>query len=216
MKALLKKGLRWLYRQNIEPMPNSWTLCQEYVRVDPSVILGTGSTVNITYRPLHPDICVEIGADSQIFGSLVILRPGAYIHIGQRTQIGSSNLIAACGIDIGDDVLMAWGITVMDNNSHSLIWDERKNDVWQCGIDYRKTPEDFIRNKNWSIVKMAPIHIQDKAWIGYGVSILKGVTIGEGAIIGAASVVTKDIPPYSVAVGNPAQIIRQLTDCPNE
>jgi acetyltransferase-like isoleucine patch superfamily enzyme len=63
---------------------------------------------------------------------------------------------------------------------------------------------------------MAPIHIQDKAWIGYGVSILKGVTIGEGAIIGAASVVTKDIPPYSIAAGNPAQIIRQLTDCPNE
>jgi acetyltransferase-like isoleucine patch superfamily enzyme len=55
----------------------------------------------------------------------------------------------------------------------------------------------------------APVVIEDGAWIGAGSIILPGVTIGEGAVVGAGSVVTKDVPPMAVAVGNPAQVIRQ-------
>jgi acetyltransferase-like isoleucine patch superfamily enzyme len=210
MTSLLRRGLRWLYRQAQTLKSDSWVQCKDYIKVDASVIRGRGSEVDIKYRPLHPEICIEIGANSQIFGSLIIQRPGAYIHIGRRTQIGNSKLIAACGIEIGDDVLMAWDITVMDNDSHSLLWTARKNDVVQCAEDYQRTPEDIARNKNWEVVKMAPIHIQNKAWIGFGASLLKGVTIGEGSVIGAGSVVTRDIPPYCVAAGNPAKIIRKL------
>ena len=65
--------------------------------------------------------------------------------------------------------------------------------------------------KNWKHVAHAPVRVKDKAWIGFNVSILKGVTIGEGAVIGACSVVTRDIPPYALAVGNPAKVIRSLT-----
>ncbi|WP_338432863.1 hypothetical protein [Limosilactobacillus fermentum] len=55
-----------------------------------------------------------------------------------------------------------------------------------------------------------PIHIEKGAWLGARVSVLPGVTIGQGTIVGTKSVVTKDIPPYTVAVGNPARVIRQL------
>ena len=55
-----------------------------------------------------------------------------------------------------------------------------------------------------------PIIIEDYAWISYGCSILKGVTIGKGAIVGACSVVTKDVPPWTVVAGNPARIIKTL------
>ncbi|MGC8751800.1 DapH/DapD/GlmU-related protein, partial [Hydrotalea sp.] len=65
--------------------------------------------------------------------------------------------------------------------------------------------------KNWEKVKSSPIKIADKAWIGFNVIILKGVTIGEGAIVGAGSVVTKDVPPYAVVAGNPAKIIKYTT-----
>ncbi|MCB0501084.1 MAG: hypothetical protein KDD32_00210 [Bacteroidetes bacterium] len=52
--------------------------------------------------------------------------------------------------------------------------------------------------------------IKDKAWIGFNVIILKGVTIGEGAVVGAGSVVTKDVPDYTIVVGNPAKLIKKL------
>jgi len=64
--------------------------------------------------------------------------------------------------------------------------------------------------KNWQVVPMAPIHISDKVWIGFNVIILKGVNIGEGAIIAAGSVVTKDVPAWTLVGGNPARVIKQL------
>lgn len=52
------------------------------------------------------------------------------------------------------------------------------------------------------------IRVEDEAWIGYGATILSGVTIGKGAVVGAKAVVTKDIPPYAIAVGNPAKVVK--------
>lgn len=68
---------------------------------------------------------------------------------------------------------------------------------------------DPIVNKDWDNVITKEITICKKAWIGMNVIILKGVTIGEGAVVAAGSVVTKDVPPYRVVGGNPAQIIKQ-------
>ena len=67
-----------------------------------------------------------------------------------------------------------------------------------------------LGRKVWDHVAHAPVIIADKVWIGFNVSVLKGVTIEEGAVIGACSVVTRDIPPYALAVGNPARVIRTL------
>jgi galactoside O-acetyltransferase len=193
------------------PFFGSWLECQDYVDVHASVILGPSSSVSVPFRPTHPGIKISVGEHSQIFGSLTVQRPDAFIKVGARTQIGSSTLIASKGISIGDDVLMAWGITIMDNDSHSLFWEERARDVIQCGFDHLVYPQDFCRNKDWSNVKAAPIVIEDKVWIGFGASVLKGVTIGEGAVIGANSVVTKDVEPWTLVAGNPARPIRKLS-----
>ena len=67
-----------------------------------------------------------------------------------------------------------------------------------------------FENIDWNGVKSSPIIISDKVWIGFDVVILKGVTIGEGAIIGARSVVTKDVEPYSIVAGNPAKFIKKI------
>lgn len=57
---------------------------------------------------------------------------------------------------------------------------------------------------------MKPIVIEDKAWIGFDSTILKGVTIGEGSVVGAKSVVTRNVDPYTVVAGNPAKVVRKL------
>lgn len=104
---------------------------------------------------------------------------------------------------------MAWGITIYDHDSHSTNWTERSNDNEQCYNDYISSKNNVL-NKNWTYVRDEKIEIQDKVWIGFDVLILKGVTIGEGSIIGAKSVVTKNVPPWTIVAGNPARIVKYL------
>ena len=119
-----------------------------------------------------------------------------------RVAIGSE-------IVIGDDVTIAWGVWLYDHDSHSLDWRLRAEDIRSQIKDVR-AGRDFITNKDWSSVRTAPIHICDKAWIGMNVIILKGVTVGEGAVVGAGSVVTHDVSPWTVVAGNPAREVKKL------
>ncbi|GHV56224.1 acetyltransferase [Synergistales bacterium] len=143
-----------------------------------------------------------IGEDSLIEARIIFEkeRCGARVSIGKRTFIGASSLLCASGIEIGDDVLISFGVTIVDHDSHSLDFSIRRDDVllWREG------------KKKWDNVKIAPVKIADRAWIGMYVIVLEGVTIGEGAVVGAGAVVTKDVPPYTVAAGNPARVIREI------
>jgi acetyltransferase-like isoleucine patch superfamily enzyme len=143
---------------------------------------------------------LSIGQSSIIQANIRFEDRGGEIRIGNRAYIGKSDLVCYRSIVIGDDVVMSWGITITDHDSHSLDWQHRRNDV----LDWGKG------RKDWTHVAHAPVVINDKAWIGFNVSVLKGVTIGEGAVVGACAVVTSDVPPYSVVVGNPARVVRKL------
>lgn len=146
---------------------------------------------------------VTVGKDSLLYGIITCEHPNAVIKIGERSFINkTSQLISINNIEIGDDVAIAWGVTIYDHNAHSFDWKERVNDsIVAREMFLKKKPST---ERNWSAVKSAPIKICDKAWIGFGVTILKGVTIGEGAIVGANSVVREDVEPYTVVFGNPA------------
>jgi len=143
---------------------------------------------------------LSIGSGSIVESVIRYDRPGAAIRIGERTFIGASTLVCAESIEIGDDVLVSWGCTFVDHNSHSLSWRHRSRDVTNW----------FVGKKDWEGVERSPVRIGNKAWIGFNVIVLKGVSIGEGAIVGAGSVVTRDVPPYTVVAGNPARPIREL------
>jgi galactoside O-acetyltransferase len=135
-----------------------------------------------------------------VLANVAFDRPHGSFAVGDRTFIGRSTIVIADRIYIGSDVLMAWGVTVIDHNSHAIRFSERKDDVsnWMRGT------------KDWSHVSIEPVVIQDKVWIGLNAVVLQGVTIGEGSVVGAASVVTRDVPPWTVVAGNPARVIREI------
>lgn len=160
------------------------------------------SSARINFRGIHdrPPSQLSIGERSIFNGQIVSDREGSVIVIGRDTFIGDSLLICAQRIDIGNDVLISWGCTIVDHHSHAVTWPERSRDVseWYAG------------RKDWRHVRIAPIKIQDRAWVGFNSIILAGVTIGEGAVVGCASVVTKDVEPYTIVAGNPARLIRSV------
>lgn len=133
------------------------------------------------------------------------------ISIGDRAYIGTgTSIISRNHISIGNDVTMAWGITVYDHNSHSVDWRQRALVVNHFYRTYGSAR--CYSEIDWSGVSSAPIVICDRVWIGFNAVILKGVTIGEGAIVGACSVVSRDVEPYTVVAGNPATVVRRISN----
>ncbi len=205
MKEKIKTIIKKIF---FKPQPTS---IEKYKN---NVIIGQNTRtegLNIQLRnPQENKKYLSIGENSSIQGDFIFEIAAGFIKIGNNTFIGGSTFICVDGIEIGDDVLFSWGCTVVDNNSHSTRWSERKDDVknWKRGLDENKI--GFY--KDWQNVKNAKIIIKNKAWIGFNSIILKGVTIGEGAIIAAGSVVTKDVPDWTIAAGNPAKVIKNIPE----
>jgi acetyltransferase-like isoleucine patch superfamily enzyme len=180
---------------------------KRHIEICDSTILLSGFKVNVMNDMSNTDRKIVIGNESMLNCSITLGNEYSKIKIGDRVFIGDRTVFNCINnIIIGDDVMISWGCTIIDSNSHSCISSERINDVtdWVKGFRER----DNAKYKNWAVVKSAPIVIKDKAWIGFNSIILKGVTIGEGAIIAAGSVVTKNVPDYAIVGGNPAKIIR--------
>lgn len=131
---------------------------------------------------------VSIGERSALRDDCILAGTGV-IEIGNRTSINQGCILTAMKqIRIGHDVMLAPRVYVLDVDHK---FDSRELPISQQGYD------------------IAPVTIGDGAWIGTGAVITRGVTIGEGAIVGANSVVTRDIPPYAIAAGVPARVIRE-------
>ena len=180
----------------------------KYLKVEKNTIIKSNSRIRFDLEPLNKTY-IEIGSKGIIAANFIFESTTGEIKIGNNVHIGFATIISKSQIIIGDDVTMAWDIILYDHDSHSIDWEFRKNDNSQCYKDYMETGNNII-NKNWSNVKSSPIKICDKVWIGFGVTILKGVEIGEGAVIGAKSVVTKNVPPWTVVAGNPAKVVKYI------
>lgn len=162
-------------------------------------------------QPQNGKQFLSVGSHCVLDGNYIFETNKGFISIGDRVHIGGSTFISRNSIVIENDVTIAWDCLFYDHNSHSTKWSERCHDTEQEYKDIREGLNS-IANKNWDVVKSAPIHICSKAWIGTGCKILKGVTIGEGAIVAAGSVVTKDVPPWTMVGGNPAQVVKRIKE----
>jgi acetyltransferase-like isoleucine patch superfamily enzyme len=139
---------------------------------------------------------ISIGADSLVMKNAILHvynfrdLPHSHITIGARSLIGESCILRGQGgITIGDDVYLGTLVQLLAVNH---VFSDPNRPISHQGITARG------------------ISIADGAWIGSGAIVLDGVTIGRNAVIGAGAVVTKDVPDYCVAVGNPARVVRDL------
>lgn len=146
---------------------------------------------------------VVIGDKACVRGSLVTDRKNGLILIGCNSYIGSGTKVwASEKIDIGEHVMIAHNCNIFDNDTHPIDFIQRRKDAEN--IIFKGIREDFASLKKEKII------IEDDAWIGCNSIILKGVTVGRGAIVAAGSVVTKDVPPWTMVAGNPAKCIKKL------
>jgi acetyltransferase-like isoleucine patch superfamily enzyme len=140
------------------------------------------------------------------------IRIGDEVYISGLLTIGSGRTVDCPELVIGNKVFIGHGTTIKPNRS--IVIEDGVLIAQGCFIaDSDEHPIDL--KSRWEgapapAARIQPIHIGRGAWLGRDCYVLKGVSIGEGAVIGAASVVTSDVPAFSVAVGNPARVIRHL------
>lgn len=126
-------------------------------------------------------VFIESGADIRTYQD-------SCVKLGSHSRVGPYTCISGGNVTIGNDCLIASHCSIYANNH--IFTD----------------PDLKIREQGSS---REGIHIEDDCWIGSGARIVDGITIGKGSVIGAGAVVTKDIPPYSIAVGVPARVVGQ-------
>lgn len=113
------------------------------------------------------------------------LRGGGITINGGGFTAGNNMIIAKESVEIGQDCQIAWGVTISDH-------------------DFHKTYTNGVQN-----VETSPVKVGNGVWIGMNATILKGVTIGDNAVIAAGSVVVRDVPANSVVAGVPAKVIKK-------
>jgi len=138
-------------------------------------------------------------------------RDGVHFALGEqgRVQIGDycyfTNAVLLCELElrIGDYVVIGWNATLADTDFHPIAPAERVADAIACSPLGKGRPRPEVPRR--------AVIIENDVWIGPNATILKGVRIGAGAFIEAGSLITRDIPPRARVLGNPAQIIGEVT-----
>jgi acetyltransferase-like isoleucine patch superfamily enzyme len=136
-------------------------------------------------------LSIEKGADN------------AVMTVGDNVYIGDDCILSCMQhLEIGNLTMLAHGVQIFDNDSHPIDAASREQDYLAL-IGRLPGPRQPIAR--------APIIIGERVWIGFNAAIMKGVTLGDGSVIAAMSVVTKDIPAWTMVAGNPARVIKELS-----
>lgn len=150
------------------------------IRKGCKLFIGNNVTLNSRNRGYHVNLHspVKLFAENQ-----------AKIIIGDRTRIHGSCIHACNSITIGKNCLIAANCQIIDSNGHDLSFPDVENRINTKGLS-------------------KPIIIEDNVWIGANTIVLPGVTIGNGSVISASSVVVKDVPPMVISGGNPSVVLK--------
>lgn len=192
-QVMLKSKVRSLfnlyYARSVSNMKNVTVKGSIVVRGKPIIDIKDGSSLilnnNITLNSSNYGYHINMHSPVKLFAD----RKGAKIVIGENTRIHGTCIHAYEKIYVGARCLIAANCQIFDGSGHELSFPD-------------------IENRINTVGGSSPVIIEDDVWIGANSIILPGVTIGKGSVIAAGSIVTKNIPPYSVAGGNPARTLK--------
>lgn len=174
------------FKSTGKPQIRFWSACDDKINLDDfkgRIVFKEGAQLdNSPYSPFPHGPCRL---------TVIKLAPGKVgrIEVGEGTTLGGTAIVSYESVKIGKNVLFGPDVVIMDADGHPAD---------------RRLP-DNAENKAKCV---APVKIGDNVWIGFGAVILKGVTIGDYAVVAANAVVVKDVPPHSVVAGNPAKVIK--------
>ncbi len=173
----------------------------ENAEIDESVYIETSFSF-FHYRSREP-VGLRIGQGTCVYaGTMFDVGIHGQVVIGDYALLNGAMIICDAAVEIGDYALISWNVVFMDNYRLPRDPAERHLELEQAATRNPRRIE--------SRTKARAVRIQSNVWIGFNTCILPGVTIGEGAIVGARSLVFEDVPPYTVVGGNPARFIRRL------
>lgn len=153
------------------------------------------------------EVGVRIGRGASTYlGTMFDVGPNGRVSLGEYTLVHGARIVCDSEIEIGDYTMISWNVVLMDTYRMSLDPKERRHELEAAARREPRLP--LVVEGNAPPAR--PIRIGKNAWIGFDSIVLPGVTIGDGAIVGARSVVVENVEPYTIVAGNPARFIRRL------
>lgn len=173
----------WSVRGRVRIIRRSWIMQKLLHQPNGSLIIGEGFNCNNTIKSNSIGLIQPC-----VFN---IMTTGSQIVIGDNVGISGSTICARKKIVIGNNVLIGSGCLITDSDAHPIDWKNR-------------------REGDSNNIKCAPVIIGNDVFIGARNIFLKGVEIGDRAVVGAGSVVTRNVPANSIVAGNPAVVVKEL------
>lgn len=140
---------------------------------------------------------------STYLGTMFDLGENGRVRLGDFALVHGARIICDTEITIGDYALISWNVVLMDTYRLPMDPHERRKEL-------ERIPALPLRCARGS-APGKPVRIERNVWIGFEACVLPGVTVGEGSVVGARSVVAENVPPFTIVAGNPARTIREIT-----
>jgi acetyltransferase-like isoleucine patch superfamily enzyme len=173
----------------------------ENVELDETAYVETTFSFHL-YRSEQP-VGLSIGRGASAYKATMFdVGPGGRVRLGAFALVNGARIICDAAVEIGDYALISWNVVLMDTYRAPLDPSERRRELERVPS---RRPRLLLGG-----APARPVRIGRNVWIGFDACVLPGVTVGEGSVVGARSVVAADVPPYTVVAGNPARVIRRL------
>jgi acetyltransferase-like isoleucine patch superfamily enzyme len=173
------------------------------VFIDETAFVETAFSFYLYRSRLPTGVHIGKGASTYL-GTMFDVGPRGRVTLGDYALVHGARIICDTEVEIGDYALISWNVVLMDTYRASLDMARRRQQLEDAATRSPRSIESREPGR--------PVRIARNVWIGFDACVLPGVNIGEGAIVGARSVVTDNVPPRCIVAGNPARIVRRLGD----